>query len=184
MWGMKMLKIALLALVLTSPIAAAEPTPDALGPLLLGIDSVPTAAQLRAAAPDPEASLAAAARDTSLGLYPRQRAVSLLTVIGGERALAALTELATTGDDAVRAAAVYAVGRGFGATSPDAALAVLSPLLDAPLAAVRQSAARGLRWVDRPTEVRAALRSRAAREPEKTTRRIIEAALSRVEGGK
>lgn len=178
MGSMKLQTIALALLL--SPSVWAQPPSEALRPLLLGIDSVPTAAQLRAAVPDAEAQLSAAARDKALGAYPRQRAVSLLTVLGGEQALAAIIDLTATGDEVVRAAAAYSLGRGFGASAPDAALATLRLALDEPAAHVRQAAARALRWVDRPSEVQAALEARAAREPDEATRRVIAAALGRL----
>ena len=174
---LSLLAVVALAALWAGP-AVAEPPPDALRALLQGIDTVPNAAQLRAVAPDVETLLAEAARDTTLGTYPRQRAVSLLTVVGGPRALEALRGLVGEADPTVRAAAAYAVGRGFGVQAPDEALAILSPVLDAREPAVRTSAARALAWVGR-AEARALLERRAAVEPDAGVLAVIRRSLGR-----
>lgn len=189
MAGMKTLAAALLTLLLTAP-AAAQAPPDApatdapatapLRELLHGIDTIPTAAQLRAV-PDVVARLVEAARDRSLGVYARGRAVSLLTIVGSPEALDALRGLAADEDVRVRAAAVYAVGRGFGEAAPDEALALLTAALDAGEPGVRQSAARGLAWVGRRAEARAALERRSAVEGDEGVRAAIRRAIQRTD---
>lgn len=119
---------------------------------LSAIDIVPTAEQLRRVVPSPDVALDAVARDPSLSLYLRERAVSLLSAFPTRDVAKRLEALASAPAMPVRlrAMAVYTRVRGFAAVDAQAALAYASPLTQASDLDVRESAIRGLRWVALP----------------------------------
>jgi hypothetical protein len=146
--------------------------------LLNGIDVVPNAADLTRAAPDPQAALFAVALDASLNLYPRRRAVSLLSAFPDATSEAYLTLVATAVSNArVRYMAVYTYVRGWAERSPRRVTDYAETVLASPLALDREAAVRGLRWVAGPRAL-ALLKDAERVETDRTTRAAIRRALA------
>lgn len=117
--------------------------------LLAGIDTVPTAEQLRRATDsEPTRALYLAAADVDLSLYERRRATSLMSHFVGADAEAYLTLLAATATEPkLRWIAIYTYVRGFAEAAPTRVLDFAEWALDSPLPSDREATVRGLRWV-------------------------------------
>lgn len=114
------------------------------------VDVVPSADQLRAAAPQTEGALYAIAADADLDLYPRRRAASLLSAFPNREGAARLKMLVDDPAPRLRWIATYTYVRAFG---PHAAMEVL-PFAAARLqhsdALQREAVVRGLAYVPGP----------------------------------
>lgn len=119
---------------------------------LSAIDIVPTAEQLRRVVSSPEAALDAVAKDASLSLYLRERAISLLSAFPTNDVAKRLEALASAPAVPARlkAMAVYTRVRGFAVVDAKAALAYATTLTGASDLETREAAIRGLRWVALP----------------------------------
>ena len=139
-----------LAVVLVALPASAKRSdhPARLIELLSGIDTVPTAQQLRQLTDEPQVALLRVALDRDLHTYVRKRATSLLSAFPDEISEAYLTLIAATQDaERLRWIAVYTYGRFWAPIAPKRVLAFLDVTLHSPRAADRDAAVRALRWL-------------------------------------
>ncbi len=143
--------------------------------VLSAIDIVPTGDQLRRVVRSPEAALDAVARDASLSLYQRERAISLLSAFPTRDVARRLETLASASslNSRLQAMAVYTRVRGFAGTDPRGALAFATRSTRASNLEERESAIRGLRWIALP-EADAALEKALAAETHAPLKATIE----------
>lgn len=146
---MRSILIALIVMLGGSALAA-TPNPK-LDQLLHAIDVVPASrVDLERQVPDAQAALIAAASDVTRNTYARQRAISFLSFYPDATTLAALDGLTRDGATAIRRAAVYSLGRTYGASSQKVADRIADIAERDVELEVRQHAVRALRWVDEP----------------------------------
>lgn len=148
------LSLAATLVATASQAGAAGPAP--VDSLLRSIDVVPASrAELERSLPDAQAQLIAAAKDATRDTYTRLRAIAFVSFYPDATTRAALVELAKAPAPDIRRAAVYSLGRTFGAIAGDPVARGIADLVadvaerDAD-AAVREHAVRALRWVDDP----------------------------------
>ncbi len=118
---------------------------------LAGIDTVPTAEQLRSVLEEPERALYDVALDASANSYLRERATSLLSLFPSVTTAGYLEQLAgSTTDERLRWTAAYTRIRAFALSAPGGALGFAKIWLTRATPNDRDAAVRGLRWVAGP----------------------------------
>ncbi len=142
--------ITLIACLLTpSHEAEARPAdhPEALLSMLRAIDTLPTAAAIRATTRTPEDALLKVAEDEVLGQYVRRRATSLLSLFPGHKAARHLQTLRSSRSERVAWVATYTFIRMHGLSAPERARALAKRALTDQNEGQREAAIRGLRHV-------------------------------------
>jgi len=167
---------------LSAPRASARPEtttsrPATIRDLLAAIDVVPPdRLALERAYPNAHAELTAIARDARESDWTRLRAVSLLSFFQSAETRKTLDDLASDARVEVRRAALYTLGRAFGASDAS----VIAPIERAALTdadvAVREHAVRALRWVTAPAAADALTRIAKARPD---LARVVETTVAR-----
>jgi HEAT repeat protein len=153
---------------------------EAVRSVLRARDSVRmTAADWRKLGDDVDVYLAEAAADTKLVYGARQRALSGLGAVGGERAREFLHGFVTEREVAapLLASAYQAYARGFGRQQPEEVEKLGVALLSHSDWLVRRSAVRGLGDVG-SAEARAALQAHQAKESHPAVQAAVRAALA------
>lgn len=137
-----------------------------------------TAADWRRLGDDVDVHLVEAAADPRLVFGARQRALSALGTIGGQRAKEFLHRFLTAGDASgpLLSAAIQAYGRGFGKDEPAEAQRLGVALLGHADWQVRRGAVRALGALSSEA-ARAALRTHQSRETHPAVRSAIRSAL-------
>lgn len=148
--------IAALCLVALAALPAAAATADhspELLSLLRAIDQTPPAEAVRQAAGkvQVEEALFQVSVDADLPLYPRQRAISLLSLFPGEASRAYLQNTAAQAQlQELRWAAIYTYVRSVGSYDAPAALAFCSAWLQSPRPLDREAVIRAIRHLKGP----------------------------------
>lgn len=153
--------------------------------MLRSIDTVPPSADaLTARWADAEQRLIAAANNASLDRWPRQRAISLLSLFLTDVSRSALEALASSDEVDVRRLAVYTLGRGFGQPGDAGLVTIIQDAVENGPPRVRDHAIRSLRWVDhsaalelldvlRSTHAESSVRALAERTATKRAARLV-----------
>lgn len=119
--------------------------------VLHAIDTVPTREALETAYPDARQRLMKACEDTSLRIYARHRAITLLSLYPTPQTRTFLEGLAVTAPDPeIRKMAVYTLGRAFGSPGDAALVAFIERATQDEAPVVREWAVRSLRWIAHP----------------------------------
>jgi hypothetical protein len=174
---------------MVKPLAAAKPTPrlaakrrepvaaeEPLSRMLGDLDVTPPRHLVDALGGAP--ALLRAARDPSLDLYRRERAVSFLEYYPSPETLTFLASLAAAegAPMPLRRSAIYTLAFTYGRTRPEVATDRLSSWLGHAAPGLREAAARALAWMGGPIE-RRLLRQALAREQDGYLRQVLEKRL-------
>lgn len=172
--------ISIAVLLLSSTLAFAEgPTPDKrFEDMLRAVDVVPTRTLLEGTWSDSRERLMQAAGDTTLDMYPRLRALSMLGAFPEEGVRKYLIAQTNDANPDIRRTAYYTLGRTFGAPADDALIAELRRGLADEDENVRRHTILVLRWVEHP-EVTSILTSLAKSHDDQTVRQLADQTLSR-----
>ena len=166
-------------------IGLADASADPLLDHLRAIDTVPSAAQLRALDPRIEERLFEAAQNEALAPFARARATSLLSLFPTDEVFGWLETLTKEQTETpLRAIAVYTLARSFGSTEPQRTLEAVVVFLDDDAVDLRERAARGLRWIDAPVAVRGLLDRRLKRETDTRLRKVLARVRDKVPSSK
>ncbi|MCB9738121.1 MAG: hypothetical protein H6747_02560 [Deltaproteobacteria bacterium] len=166
---------AALAGLAVLPVASlAAEVPRALRAWLHATDQSPTADQIRRASAHAQQELRAVARDPKEHRYARHRAVALLSRLADPAAEAALLELRSEPDAALRATVAVALAAGPGARRPAQVIRGLEAWYPSQPADVRAAVARGLAMIPDLAAARAAAVRLRKAEKDKALRQQLD----------